>query len=130
MPKGAAIRSVEQGSPAEQAGLQANDIVTAINGETIESYEGLAEKVAASEPGDKLELTVYRKGETLTITVTIGEKKQDALPSQEQSQSGQNGQSGQSGQEGQSNPWGEGSEGFGGDPWGFGTFPWGWGFGG
>ena len=114
MPKGAALREVEKDGPAAAAGLQANDIITAIDGKEISGYEELAERIAASEPGDKLELTVYRKGETLTITVTIGEKKQDALPSQEQSQSGQNGQSGQSGQEGQSNPWGEGSEGFGG----------------
>ena len=139
MPKGAALREVEKDGPAAAAGLQANDIITAIDGKEISSYEELAQRIAASEPGDKLELTVYRKGETLTITVTIGEKKQDALPSQEQSQSGQNGQSGQSGQngqsgqsgqEGQADPWGEGSEGFGGDPWGFGSFPWGFGFGG
>lgn len=152
MPKGAAIRSVEQGSPAEQAGLRANDIVTAIDGETITGFEDLKKIISASEPGDKLDFTVYRQGETVTITVTVGEKTQSALPnqqsSQQQSGQGQNGQ-GQSGQgqnpwggsgqqdgQGQSgqgqNPWGgSGSDGSGSNPWGgsdsdgSGAFPWG-----
>ena len=133
MPQGAAIRSVEQGGPAEQAGLQANDIVTAINGETISSYEDLAKKIAAAEIGAELKLTVYRRGETLELTVTVGEKTQNAIPSGTDNDSQQQGQA--------QNPWGNGSQGNGGqgsddgsgwgsDPWGFGTFPWGWGFGG
>ena len=125
MPKGAAIRKVEEGGPAAQAGLQANDIVTAINGETIENYEGLAKKVAASQPGDVLECSVYRKGETLTLKITVGETKQDATAQQEQqSQQNQQEQQGQQGQSG--DPWG-GAGPFG---WGFGSFPWGYGFGG
>ena len=138
-PQGASIRSVEQGGPAEQGGLRANDIVTAVNGETIESYEDLKKIVSDSEPGDKLELTVYRQGETLTLTVTVGEKTQSALPNQQSSQQsgqsgqGQNGYPGQDGQ-GQSgqNPWGgSGSDGSGSNPWGgsgsdgSGAFPWG-----
>ena len=148
MPQGAAIRSVEQGGPAAQAGLQANDIVTAIDGETISSFEDLKQKISASEVGDKLTFTVYRRGETLTLTITVGEKTQSALPNQQssqqqsgQSQSGQSqdgqsgqgqypwgGQDGQSGQSGQ-NPWGgSGSDGSGAFPWGDGD-PWSWFFG-
>ena len=93
-PQGASIRSVEQGGPAEQGGLKANDIVTAVNGETITTYTELSEIIAGSEVGDKLELTVYRRGETLTITVTVGEKTQVAA---QNSQSGQNSQNGQNG---------------------------------
>ena len=116
MPQGAAIRSVEEDSPAQAAGLKANDIVTAVNGETITTYKELAEFITGSEVGDKLELTVYRRGETLTITVTVGERTQSALPNQQSGQQ-QSGQSGQ-GQNGQGQfPWG--GEG------GSGTFPWG-----
>ena len=125
MPQGAAIRSVEQNGPAEKAGLQANDIVTAINGETISSYEDLANRVSASEPGDELAFTVYRKGETLTIIVVVGEKTQDALPSSQSESSQQQGQT--------QVPWGGSGQGI--DPWGgsgqgSGTFPFGWGYGG
>ncbi|MBQ1678875.1 MAG: trypsin-like peptidase domain-containing protein [Oscillospiraceae bacterium] len=127
MPKGAAIRAVEEGGPAAQAGLQANDIVTAVNGETVESYEGLSKAVSACKPGDKLELTVYRKGETVQISVTVGENKQEALPDQsqqqDQNQQGQN----QQGQNGQGSQGQSGQDPFG---WGSGGFPWSWGFGG
>ena len=155
MPQGAAIRAVEQGGPAEQGGLQANDIVTAVNGKTITSYEELVTIVSGCEPGDQLNFTVYRKGETVNLTVTVGEKTQSALPDQQsgQSQSGQNGQNpngqgqdgqNQDGQSGQgqspwggngSNPWGgsgsngsDGSDGGSGFPWGSGD-PWSWFFG-
>ena len=121
MPQGAAIRSVEEGGPAAQAGLQANDIVTSVNGETISSRDELSKRVTASTPGDKLELGVYRKGETLTITVTVGESKQDAIPAQnqQQNQNQNQGGSGDSGSDNSGNGWGS-------DPFGWG-FPFGWG---
>lgn len=129
MPKGAAIRAVEQGGPAEQAGLQANDIVTALNGEAVTSYEDFAKRVAASEIGAELKLTVYRRGETLELTVTVGEKTQDAIPSddgsQPQSQDPRNGGGEGNGFQGG----GEGSDDWGGDPFSWG-FPFGWSFGG
>ena len=122
MPKGAAIRSVEADSPAAKGGLQVNDIVTAINGETITDYEGLKAKISASQPGDVLELTVYRKGETLSVTVTVGEKRQEAIPQDAQQGQGQQGQNEQGqGQQGQGE---QGEDPFG---WGFGGFPWGFG---
>lgn len=92
MPKGAAIRSVEKDSPAEKAGLQSNDIVTAVNGETISSYEELGKCISESQVGDELTLTVYRRGETVTLTVTVGEQIKDAIPqSSSQSSSGYSG---------------------------------------
>lgn len=93
MPQGAAVRAVEEGGPAETAGLQTNDIVTAVNGEAINSYEELGKRISESQVGDELELTVYRKGETITITVTVGEKIQEAIP-QSSTQSSSNGYSG------------------------------------
>ena len=118
MPQGCAIRSVEADSPAAKAGLQANDIVTAVNGTEITSYEEFAQLITDSGIGAELELTVFRKGETLTLKVTVGEKIQEALPDPAENQSeGQ--QSGEN-----TVPWG----GNGSDPWG-GGFPWGWGFG-
>ncbi len=74
LPEGAIIRGVTQGSPAASAGLRVNDIVTAVNGEAINSGEGLKEAVSESAPGDTLTCTVYRGGKTLEVTVTVGEK--------------------------------------------------------
>ena len=103
LPQGAAVRSVTENGPAAEAGLQENDIITAVNGETITGSNDLVKLVKASAAGDTLELTVYRQGQTTTLTLTVGEQKTDALPAQntdqnQQSQQGyyDGGQSGQS----------------------------------
>ena len=103
LPQGAAVRSVTENGPAAEAGLQENDIITAANGETITSSNDLVKLVKAASAGDTLELTVYRQGQTLTLTLTVGEQRTDALPAQttdqtQQSQQGyyDGGQSGQS----------------------------------
>ena len=102
LPQGAAVRSVTENSPAAEAGLQENDIITTVNGETVTGSNDLVKLVKASAAGDTLELTVYRQGQTLTLTLTVGEQKTDALPAQttedaQQSQQGYYGNGGQSG---------------------------------
>ena len=82
LPQGAAVRSVVENSPAAEAGLQENDIITAANGEAITGSNDLVKLVKAASAGDTLELTVYRQGQTVTVTLTVGEQKQDALPAQ------------------------------------------------
>ena len=82
LPQGAAVRSVVESSPAAEAGLQENDIITAANGDAITGSNDLVKLVKAASAGDTLELTVYRQGQTITVTLTVGEQKQDALPAQ------------------------------------------------
>lgn len=89
LPQGAAIGGVTEGSPAEEAGLQVNDIITKVNDTEITSYTELKEVVSTSAVGDTLKLTVYRQGETLELTVTVGEQIQSAL-AQEETQSQDN----------------------------------------
>ena len=93
LPQGAAVRSVTENGPAAEAGLQENDIITAVNGETITGSNDLVKLVKASAAGDTLELTVYRQGQTTTLTLTVGEQKTDALPAQttDQTQQSQQG---------------------------------------
>ena len=110
LPAGAAVQTITKDSPAEAAGLQVNDIITKANETEITTQNDLVKLVRASNPGDELTLTVYRQGETLTITVTVGRQVQSA---NEESQSVQQ-QSSRSSQGAQ----------------GYGTFPFGWGFGG
>ena len=75
----ALVYSVESGSAAEQAGLQANDIITAANGEEITCAADLTALVKTLTPGDALVLTVSRGSENVQINVTVGEKQQSAL---------------------------------------------------
>lgn len=74
LPEGAAVQSVSKDSPAEKAGLEANDIITEVDGEKIKDSTDLTSKVRDSSAGDKIKLKVYRKGEYLDFTVTVDEK--------------------------------------------------------
>ena len=78
MPKGASIRAVVENGPAARAGVQVGDIVTGANGKEITGGDDLVKLVGSLSVGDELELTVYRKSETLNIKVTVEEKIQQA----------------------------------------------------
>ena len=78
--EGAVVESVEAGSPAEEAGLQANDKITAVNGKAIPSAEELVAFMKTCAVGDQLSLTVLRGEQEQTLAVTVGARKQDALP--------------------------------------------------
>ena len=84
LPKGASIQYIESNSPAQQAGLNVSDIVTHINGTEISGAADLKKIVTDSAPGDVLELTVWRKGETLNLTLTVGEQSQSAQAAEPQ----------------------------------------------
>ena len=78
LPAGAAIQSIAKNSPAEDAGLQVGDIITKVGDTDISCANDLLNAIAAAQVGDELTLTVYRKGQTVTITVTVGEQIQSA----------------------------------------------------
>jgi membrane-associated protease RseP (regulator of RpoE activity) len=70
----AIIVEVMPGSPAEDAGLQAGDVVIAVDGEYLSAERGLAEHVAEYEPGDRIRLSVLRPGEgQLEVKVRLAE---------------------------------------------------------
>lgn len=71
MAEGVCILTIESGSCAEKAGLQINDIITNVGGKTITTYDALRAALRGYAPGDTADLTVYRAGQTLTITVTL-----------------------------------------------------------
>ena len=71
---GAAIGDVRDGAPADEAGLRAGDVVVRAGGEEVDDGADLRSAVSARKPGDRLELTVRRDGETETLTVTLGDR--------------------------------------------------------
>ena len=89
LPGGASVQQIAEGSPAEKAGLQVNDIITAVNGTEISSSGELVEIVGNCAPGDELTLSVYRQGETLELTLTVGEQSKSALEATSNQQSQQ-----------------------------------------
>jgi len=77
LPGNVAVYEVNADSDAAKQGLRVNDIITAINGETVTSSAQLISTIRTFEPGDKVTLSVYRRNggvtENLTITVELHE---------------------------------------------------------
>ncbi|MBC7604807.1 MAG: DegQ family serine endoprotease [Ramlibacter sp.] len=70
-PQGALVRSVESGSPAEKAGVEAGDIITKFNGVMIDKATDLPRVVGNTKPGTRSTVTVFRRGATKDLSVTI-----------------------------------------------------------
>jgi S1-C subfamily serine protease len=64
--------SVVAGSPAEKAGLKAGDIITAINGTTLDATHPLDLVMSQAAPGDTVKLDVLRDGSTIQLSVVLG----------------------------------------------------------
>ncbi|MDI1349456.1 DegQ family serine endoprotease [Aquabacterium sp.] len=71
--QGALVQAVEPGTPADKAGVEAGDIITKFNGQTIDKAPDLPRLVAATKPGTKSTLQVFRRGAYKELTVTVGE---------------------------------------------------------
>jgi serine protease Do len=76
--KGALIGDVFKGSPADQAGVRKDDVVTEYDGDAVEDAATLQNKIANSAIGKEVALTIVRDGKTMTIKATIGDM-QDAV---------------------------------------------------
>ncbi len=70
--KGALIVEVVKGSPADKAGLQKNDVVTAYQGKEIRNASVLQNQVANTSIGQEITLTVSRNGKSRNFKVKIG----------------------------------------------------------
>jgi putative serine protease PepD len=71
---GAQVGAVTSGSPADKAGLQKGDVITAVDGKSVASANALTVAVGSHAVGDKVELTIQRNGTTKTITATLGSR--------------------------------------------------------
>ena len=75
--QGALVRSVEAGSPADKAGVEAGDIITRFEGKPIEKSADLPRMVGSVKPGSKASLTVWRRGSSKELQVVVGEVEPD-----------------------------------------------------
>jgi hypothetical protein len=71
---GVMIGKVLDDSPAESAGLQVGDIVTAVDGQAVSSSRQLASAVGALEGGTEVELEVWSRGNSTVVPVTLGSR--------------------------------------------------------
>lgn len=75
--QGALVRGVEAGSPGEKAGVEPGDVITKFDGKAIEKPSDLPRLVGNTKPGTKSTLTVFRRGASRDLSVTIAEIEPD-----------------------------------------------------
>lgn len=63
------------GTPAEEAGLRPDDVIIAVNGESVNESNLLQERVAMFRPDDEVNLTIWRSGETFERVLTLQERR-------------------------------------------------------
>ncbi|MCX8085405.1 MAG: DegQ family serine endoprotease [Rhodocyclaceae bacterium] len=78
-PQGALVASVEKGSPADKAGLEAGDVILEFNGRPVTQSSDLPRLVGNTKPGSKASLQVWRNGATKELTVTVGEMPDEPI---------------------------------------------------
>ncbi len=76
-PYGALVRGVETGGPADKAGVEAGDVIIKFDGKKVEKSSDLPRMVGGTKPGVKSPLTVFRRGASKDLTVTIAEIEAD-----------------------------------------------------
>ncbi len=71
--QGALVRSVESGSPADKAGVEAGDIITKFDGKPIDRASDLPRMVGNTKPGTRSTMSVFRRGGSKDLSVTVAE---------------------------------------------------------
>jgi serine protease Do len=77
--QGALVSSVEPGGPADKAGIQPGDIILKYNGHDVSTATDLPRMVGDTKPGTKATITVWRKGQSRDLPITIAEMQPDKV---------------------------------------------------
>lgn len=83
---GALVADLVEDGPADRAGIQRGDVITAYDGEKIEDGVELKNMVAQTQPGTSVDITLIRNGEEKTVTVKLTERQEEETESQRQEQ--------------------------------------------
>ena len=70
---GALVAKVESGSPAQKAGIEKGDVITAVNGTAIDTSAQLRNRIGLTKPGTSVQLTLNRDGNRKTLAVVLAE---------------------------------------------------------
>jgi Do/DeqQ family serine protease len=85
---GALVSGVEPGSPAEDAGLEQGDVITALNGEKVADSNALRNRIASTRPGTKVTLEVLRDGREHRLQATLAEVESAQSRTSDEGESG------------------------------------------
>lgn len=90
-PIGALVSSVEKGSPAEKAGIEAGDVILKFDSKTVASSEDLPRLVGATKPGSKAVVQIMRNKVAKDVNLVVGEMPDETRSAQRQQRRGQPG---------------------------------------
>jgi putative serine protease PepD len=71
---GAQVGEATAGGPAADAGIQAGDVITEVDGDRVQDPEDVATAIEDNKPGDEIDIKVQRGGSEQTIQVTLGQR--------------------------------------------------------
>ena len=80
--QGVLVRGVEEGSPADKAGIEAGDIITRFDGRAIEKPSDLPRLVGNAKPGSRVSMSIFRRGATQDLQITVGEMEPEKTAAQ------------------------------------------------
>ncbi|TMJ31234.1 MAG: Do family serine endopeptidase [Alphaproteobacteria bacterium] len=72
-PEGALVADPQANGPAAKAGIEAGDVITAVNGSPVKDARDLAKQIGSIAPGTSVKLTVWRKGQAKDLSLALGE---------------------------------------------------------
>jgi serine protease Do len=78
-PSGALVTDVQKDSAAERAGLESGDVVLAVNGKPIDLAGDLSANVSLAQPGEQIELDIWRHGAPRSLHATLSDAKIDPV---------------------------------------------------
>jgi serine protease Do len=76
-PQGAVVNAVENGGPAEKAGIEPGDVILKFDGKPVSNSADLPRFVGAIKPGTRITMQVWRKGASRDLTVVVGETPEE-----------------------------------------------------
>ena len=83
-PRGVLITGVQEGTAADLGGLQADDILLSVDGESVNDPNQVQTLIYGRDPGDVMELALLRTSGMTQLLVTLGEREEDQLLAQGQ----------------------------------------------
>jgi serine protease Do len=76
-PRGALVQGVEDGLPAQKAGVEPGDIILRVDGKPVEKSGDLPRLIGGTKPGAKAALQLFRRGQTREVSVAVAEFEPD-----------------------------------------------------
>ena len=73
--KGVLIADVSSESPAEAAGLMADDVLVQVNGQDVSTFKAVKDAIASKQPGDEVEVRFTRAGKEQTVKLRLASRK-------------------------------------------------------